>query len=191
MRLLGRRFDPVTWPRLTYGNPKASSEGGIVAAKTTLVVLLVCAALGLGACGPDGPPPASGGGEEAAAPGAREQGRTAPQERTGARGTAAERTREQEPRPEETRSELEELLDEPARAPEPAYATVGDGTGALSLQVPAAWGEVIVGQESEGRGSWTTFGGAGVASSITAAPGVAAWHGAVGAVATYAAAPRA
>ena len=195
MRLLGRRFDPVTWRRLTYGNPKASSEGGILAAKTTLVVLLACAALGLGACGPDGPPPASGGGEEAAAPGAREQGRTAPQERTGARGTAAERTqertREQEPRPEETRSELEELLDEPARAPEPAYATVGDGTGALSLQVPAAWGEVIVGQESEGRGSWTTFGGTGVASSITAAPDLAAWHETVGAVGTYAVASRA
>jgi hypothetical protein len=166
-----------------------------VGPKTLLAVLLVlCSAPSLAACGPDGGSPSSGGEERASAPAPTTQGQERPTTRE--RPTAQEQTREKQPppeqaRPEETRSELEELLDEPARAPEPAYATVGDGTGALSLQVPAAWGKVIVGQESEGGGgSWTTFGGAGVASSITAAPDLAAWHETVGAVGTYAVASR-
>ena len=152
--------------------------------KALLAVLLVlCAALGPAACGPDERSPSSGGEERAStpAPTTREQEQPTTRERP----TTQEQTREEQTRPEETRSELEELLEEPA------YTTVGDGIGALSLRVPAAWGEVIVGQESEGEGSWTTFGGVAVASSITAAPDLAAWHETVGAEGTYAVASRA
>jgi hypothetical protein len=161
-----------------------------VGPKASLAVLLVlCAASGLAACGSEGRPQPSGGEERAStpAPTTREQERPTTREQP----PTQEQTREEHPPPDRARSELEELLDEPTRAPEPAYTTVGDGTGALSLQVPAAWGEAIVGQESEGGGgSWTTFGGVDVASSITAAPDLAAWHETVGAVGTYAAASR-
>jgi hypothetical protein len=57
--------------------------------------------------------------------------------------------------------------------------------------VPDAWAGIIFGEESEAGGSWTTFGGVAVASSITAAPDLAAWHETVGAEGTYAAASRA
>jgi hypothetical protein len=162
-----------------------------VGPKTLLAVLLVlCVTTGLAACGPDERSPSSGGEERASAPAPTTQEQERPTTRE--RPTTQEQTREEQPPPQQARSELEELLEEPAPAPEPAYATVGDGTGALSLQVPAAWGEVIVGQASEGGGgSWTTFRGAGVASSITAAPDLAAWHETVGAVGTYAVASRA
>ena len=126
--------------------------------KASLAVLFVlCAALSLAACGPDERSQPSGGEEQASTPAPTSQEQERPTTRE--RPTTQEQTREEQPPPEQARSELEELLGEPAPAPELAYTTVGDGTGALSLQVPDAWAGVVFGEESEASASWTTFGG--------------------------------
>lgn len=69
-----------------------------------------------------------------------------------------------------------------------SYSTMT--AGALSVEVPAGWGEVVVGEDSEAGKSWSAFAGANVGASVTAAPDLAAWSGVTGASGLYAVASR-
>ncbi len=84
---------------------------------------------------------------------------------------------------EETGSDLAELLNEPA------YKTVTDGTGALSVEVPSGW-EVMTGEDSEAQSSWSSFGGESVGSSITASADLDTWHNTSGVPGVYIVASR-
>lgn len=67
---------------------------------------------------------------------------------------------------------------------------MGDGIGALSLTVPASWGDVITGAESEVGSSWSSFAEEPVASSVTAAPDLYNWSNVSGAPGVYAVVSR-
>ena len=84
---------------------------------------------------------------------------------------------------EETGSDLTELLNDPA------YKTVTDGTGALSVEVPSGW-EVMTGEDSEARSSWSSFGDENVGSSITASTDLDTWHNTSGVPGVYIVASR-
>jgi hypothetical protein len=78
---------------------------------------------------------------------------------------------------------LSELLNDPA------YKTVTDDTGALSVEVPSGW-EVITGEESEAGSSWSSFGDENVNSSITASTDLDAWQNTSGVPGVYLVASR-
>jgi hypothetical protein len=82
---------------------------------------------------------------------------------------ARQTTNEETPTAEETGSDLTELLNDPT------YKTVTDGTGALSVEVSSGW-EVMTGEDSEARSSWSSFGDENVGSSITASTDLDTWH---------------
>ncbi len=92
-------------------------------------------------------------------------------------------TNEKTPTTEETGSDLSELLNDPA------YKTVTDDTGALSVEVPSGW-EVITGEESEAGSSWSSFGDENVNSSITASTDLDAWQNTSGVPGVYLVASR-
>lgn len=87
-------------------------------------------------------------------------------------------TNEETPTAEETRSDLSELLNDPA------YKTVTDGTGALNVEMPSSW-EVITGEDSEARSSWSSFGDENISSSITASTNLDAWQNTSGVPGVY------
>ena len=65
-----------------------------------------------------------------------------------------------------------------------AYVTVADG--ALSVEVPSSWGEVLTGEGSEAGSSWSEFAGESVDYSLTAAPSLGSWGTAPGSPGVYA-----
>jgi hypothetical protein len=67
---------------------------------------------------------------------------------------------------------------------DPAYTTVTDDTGALSVEVPSEWG-VITGVDSEAGSSWSSFGEENLSSSITASTDLDAWHNTFGVPGMY------
>ena len=66
----------------------------------------------------------------------------------------------------------------------PDYVTVADG--ALSVEVPASWGEVITGEDSEAGSSLSGFAGESVDYSLTVAPSLDSWGSVAGAPGVYA-----
>jgi hypothetical protein len=96
---------------------------------------------------------------------------------------AGQTTNEETPTAEETGSDLTELLNDPA------YKTVTDGIGALSVEVPSGW-EVMTGEDSEARSSWSSFGDENVGSSITASTDLDTWHNTSGVPGVYVVASR-
>jgi hypothetical protein len=96
---------------------------------------------------------------------------------------AGSTTDEETTTPEEIESDLSESLNTPA------FKTVTDGTGALSVEVPSGW-EVITGEDSEARSSWSSFGDENVRSSITASTDLDAWHNTFGVPGVYIVASR-
>lgn len=66
-----------------------------------------------------------------------------------------------------------------------AYVTVADVV--LSVEIPTSWGEIAIGEDSEGMGSsWSEFAGESVEASITAAPSLGSWSNAPGVPGVYA-----
>jgi hypothetical protein len=82
-------------------------------------------------------------------------------------------TNEESPTVEEIESDLTELPNAPT------YKTVTDSTGVLSVEVPSGW-ELITGEDSEARSSWSSFVEENVDSSITASTDLDAWHNTFG-----------
>lgn len=75
-------------------------------------------------------------------------------------------------------------------SPASGYTLVSDDTGALTLEVPVGWVNVI-GTASEGAGpSWSSFLGEDLGTSVTAAPDLDAWHNAAGSTGMYVVASR-
>lgn len=72
----------------------------------------------------------------------------------------------------------------PAKESGPDYVAVADG--ALSVEVPSSWGEIITGEDSEEGSGWSGFSGESVDYSITAAPSLDSWGSAPGAPGVYA-----
>ena len=98
-------------------------------------------------------------------------------------GAGQSTTNEEAPTTEATGSDLSELLNDPA------YKIVTDGTGALSVEVPSGW-EVMTGEDSEARSSWSSFGDVNVGSSITASTDLDTWHTTSGVPGVYIVASR-
>jgi hypothetical protein len=92
-------------------------------------------------------------------------------------------TNEESPTAEETGSDLTELLNDPT------YKRVTDSTGALSVEVPSGW-EVMTGEDSEARSSWSSFGDENVSSSVTTSTDLDTWHNTSGVPGMYAVASR-
>jgi hypothetical protein len=90
---------------------------------------------------------------------------------------------------EETHTAEEIGSDLTAMLNDPTYKTVTDDTGALSVEVPSGW-EVITGEDSEARSSWSSFGEENFSSSITASTDLDAWHNTSGVPGVYIVASR-